>query len=97
MAAPDYPRRLEALYLEFAEAARNITGKAALSYTYATAADLQKKTRAFYDHYVIPVLEHSFRGLFHDLAYHFPDHRNHYLLQIEKNLAILDGLVPAGS
>ena len=95
MAAPDYPRRLEALYVEFTEAARNVTGKAAQGYTYATAADLQKKTRAFYEHYVMPVLEHSFRGLFHDLAHHFPDGQNHYLLRIEENLAILDGAVPA--
>jgi len=95
MAAPDYPQRLEALYDEFSEAARNVTGKAAQSYTYATAADLQKKSRSFYEHYVMPILEHSFLGLFHDLDHHFPDGRNHYLLRIEENLAILDGAIPA--
>ena len=95
MAAPDYPQRLEALYVEFSEAARNVTGNAAQSYTYATAADLQKKTRTFYEHYVMPILEHSFRGIFHDLVHHFPDGRNHYLLRIEENLSILDGAVPA--
>jgi hypothetical protein len=92
MAAPDYPDRIEALFVEFQEAAKaeTATGRASESYAFASVDELLKKTRAFYDHYVVPVMENAYRGICHDLDFHYADGKNLYLTRVEENIRLIE-------
>ncbi len=82
MAAPAYPARLGELFKEFNEAAEYPYGCTPVCYR--NVEELLRKTRGFFDGYVMPVLEDAYRGVFHDYTYHFPDRTNQYLLRIEE-------------
>ena len=96
MAAPSYPDRLAFLHEELLEAAAESACGAA-SCPYPTLKDLLRRTRAFHDNHVWRLLEEGCRGVCHDLAWHFPDRRNHYLLQVKRNLARIDGMASAAA
>jgi hypothetical protein len=88
MASDNYPYRLPELYLEFKEA--GIT-------SYASAEDLMRKTRSFYQNHIRSMLESQWGGAHRALQHHFPDGRNHYFDAIVANLDTIDGLLPGES
>jgi len=92
MAAPDYPRRLGALYREFAEGQQSLP-RGAPTAGYRSATELIARTRQFYVNQVRPMLDQQWGGVYRALEHHFEDGRNHYLEAIEKNLDCIDGLV----
>jgi hypothetical protein len=92
MAAADYVEKLPLLYAEFVEAAPNAAGASARMYAFASAADLMRRTPAFWDNYVRPKLDREFSGLYTFLNDPWPDGPNPYLRRIEANLARLRAL-----
>jgi len=90
MAAPDYIEKLPVLYNEFAEAAR-FSGETRLIAGFADAADLIRKTPAFWEKFVKPRLESEFMGLYKFLNDPYPDGPNEYLEAIEANLNKITG------
>lgn len=92
MASPRYPAKIAALYSEFYEAAPyDPHGKIAT--LASSAGELMRKTRGFWEGYALPTLENGYRGVCHDLPWHFPDQQNRYFQRVEENLAELDRLV----
>jgi hypothetical protein len=89
MSADDYIDKLPTLYAEFEESARFYEGKMASMMTFASAADLIRRTPAFWESYVLPKLEKDFWGLYRFLNQPPPDGPNFYVQRIEANLARL--------
>jgi HD superfamily phosphodiesterase len=87
MAADDYVDKLPVLFAEFAEAAAFTKGKPSFILMFNSAADLLKKTPAFWDNYVKLKLTRDFSGQFRYLNQPQPDGNNHYLERIESNMA----------
>ncbi len=86
MAAPDYIAKLPVLYEEFAEAARYEGQNARATFQFSSVQDLLRKTEGFWRHYVLPKLDHDFRGLHRFLNTPYPDGPNPYRDRIEANL-----------
>ena len=86
MAADDYIDKLPTLYAEFEESARFYEGKMANMMTFASAADLRRRTPVFWETYVQPKLNKDFWGLYRFLNHPYPDGPNFYLQKIEANL-----------
>jgi hypothetical protein len=98
MAAKDYVDKLPVLYLEFAEAARFNNGKP-VRFNFKSADDLMRNTPSFWEHYVVPKINHDFEKLYRFLNDPYPDGPNQYIERIEKNMARLRqrlGLLPKG-
>jgi hypothetical protein len=86
MSADDYINKLPALYAEFEESARFYEGKMASMMTFASAADLIRRTPDFWDTYVVPKLEKEFWGLYRFLNHPYPHGPNFYVQKIEANI-----------
>jgi hypothetical protein len=93
MAAPDYPRRLPALYREYAEAAAFSGLRKGGIASYTSPADLMRRSRQFYNDYVKRMLDTQWASVHKALEYHFPEGRNLYLGAIEANLKRIEELV----
>ena len=92
MASPRYPEKIAALYSEFYEAAPyDPNGK--IASLASSAGELMRKTRGFWEGYALPTLENAYRGVCHDLPWHFPDQQNRYFTRVEENLEELDRLI----
>ncbi|MBU6399579.1 MAG: hypothetical protein KGS61_04625, partial [Verrucomicrobia bacterium] len=91
MAADDYVAKLPVLYSEFAESARHNAGQASGVGAFASAEDLMQKTPLFWEKYVLPKINHSFRGLYRFL--NWPDGSNDYIHRIEANIGRLRQLL----
>ena len=94
MAAEDYPEKLQALYLEFAESSvanPGNTGHAA----FASAETLIRQTPAFWEKYVRPRLAGDFESVHRFLNVPWPDGPNEYLDRIEANVARIRAMVAA--
>ncbi|MFM2294217.1 MAG: hypothetical protein RLZZ350_630 [Verrucomicrobiota bacterium] len=87
MAADDYVDKLPVLFAEFAEAAAFTKGKPSFILMFNSAADLLKKTPAFWDNYVKMKLDRDFSGQYRWLNQPQPDGNNHYLERIESNIS----------
>lgn len=87
MAAPDYVEKLPILYLEFAEAAEFDHGHTEFIAKFGNAADLVRRTPAFWRDYVLPKLERDFGGLHRFLNHPQPAGPSAYVQQIEANIA----------
>ncbi|HET7624782.1 MAG TPA: hypothetical protein VFM25_05905 [Verrucomicrobiae bacterium] len=88
MAAPDYVDKLPLLYEELAEAER-FTNNPGRVPAFSSAADLMRKSPAFWENYVRPRLSDDLGGLFRFLNEPFPDGPNEYLIGIEANVKSL--------
>jgi len=86
MSADDYIDKLPTLYAEFEESARFYEGKMASMMTFASAADLIRRTPDFWDTYVMPKLEKDFWGLYRFLNHPYPHGPNFYVQKIEANI-----------
>jgi hypothetical protein len=84
MAAEDYVPKLPILYSEFAESARYNSGSMTSVGGFSSAEDLMRKTPAFWEKYVLPKINQSFRGLHNFL--NSPDGSSYYLRRIEANI-----------
>lgn len=89
MSADDYIEKLPTLYAEFEESARFYEGKMAGMMTFASAADLIRRTPDFWDTYVLPKLEKDFWGLYRFLNQPYPHGPNFYLQKVEANIGRL--------
>jgi hypothetical protein len=86
MAAPDYVAKLPILYDEFAESARYEGLDASSSLPFSSSLDLLRKTDAFWQHFVLPKINHDFGGVYRFLNHPYPDGPNPYLDRIQANL-----------
>ena len=86
MSADDYIDKLPTLYAEFEESARFYEGKMAGIMTFASAADLIRRTPDFWKTYVLPKLEKDFWGLHRFLNRPYPHGPNFYVQKIEANI-----------
>lgn len=86
MAATDYVDKLPVLFAEFEECARFNAGRSAAVGTFASAAELMRKTPAFWEHYVLPKLERDFAAVYRFLNDPWPDGPNWYLQAIAENI-----------
>jgi hypothetical protein len=94
MSADDYIDKLPTLYAEFEESARFYEGKMAGLMTFASAADLIRRTPDFWETYVLPKLNKDFWGLHRFLNHPYPEGPNFYFQKIEANLARLRQQTP---
>lgn len=88
MAAPDYPDKLEVLYLEFLES-DNFLAMPTAKRIFKSPQDLVQKTPDFWAKFIQPRLETQLDRAYRYLARPFPDGRNEYLETIEKNIAVV--------
>ena len=96
MAAEDYVDKLPTLYAEFAEAARYSKDRTHFVAMFSSAADLMRKTPAFWEKFVRVKLDRDFGGLHKYLNDPYPAGPNHYFERIEANLERLrQRLTPA--
>ncbi|MHB8522397.1 MAG: hypothetical protein ACYDH9_16775 [Limisphaerales bacterium] len=86
MAAEDYIPKLPVLYSEFAESSRYNAGQMTSVGGFASAEDLMQKTPGFWEKFVLPKINQSFRGLYQFLNFPYPDGPNYYLTRIEANM-----------
>ena len=86
MAAGDYVDKLPILYDEFAEAAEYSKEETHFVATYSGAADLMRKTPAFWKTVVRSKLNRDFRKLYTFLNDPYPEGPNEYLERIEANM-----------
>lgn len=86
MAAPDYPERLPDLFAEFKEAATASPSGPAPGMNFPDAADLIRKTPAFWENHVCPRLEGEFEGVYRLLNEPWPDGPNAYFSGVEDNI-----------
>ena len=93
MAAEDYIEKLPVLYSEFEEAARHTHDRTNLLGMFTSAADLMRKTPAFWENYVMLKMNRDFAGLYRFLNHPYPDGPNWYCQQIEANIRRLRGLL----
>jgi hypothetical protein len=93
MAAEDYVEKLPILYAEFEEAARHAPTRANLLGIFSSAADLMRKTPAFWENYVTLKLTHDFDGIYNFLNHPYPDGPNFYFQRIELNMQRLRQLL----
>jgi len=89
MAADDYVDKLPLLYSEFAEALRHTKDRTHFIAMFSSAADLMRKTPAFWENYVLLKLERDFGGLYRYMNDPFPDGANPYLDRIQANMELL--------
>jgi hypothetical protein len=89
MAADDYVEKLPKLYSEFAEAAQFSQDTTHFVTRYASAADLMRRTPAFWDEIVLSKLERDFGALYRYLNDPYPDGPNPYLQRVEANMSRL--------
>lgn len=85
MAADDYVDKLPILFEEFAES-QAYSGAIPDRMNFASADDLIRKTRGFWEFYVKPKIQKDFGGLYEFLREPYPDGPNPYLERIEANL-----------
>jgi len=85
MAAEDYVEKLPILYSEFAEAMRFSKGQTHFIGAFSSAADLMRKTPAFWEKFVLAKLEREFGGL-HRFLNDPSSGRNEYLERVEANM-----------
>jgi hypothetical protein len=90
MAADDYVEKLPVLYEEFAEAVAFTNDHSQFIASFSTAADLVKKTPAFWDIIVMPKLETQFGSVYRFLNDPYPSGRNPYIQRVETNLRKLN-------
>jgi hypothetical protein len=88
MAAQDYVDKLPLLYDELAEAERFANDKDRAP-AFSSAADLMRKSPAFWESYVRPRLSDDLGGMFRFLNEPFPNGPNEYLIGIEANVKLL--------
>lgn len=93
MAAPDYPERLPALYREFTEAALMAPPDRNTLVLYASAKDLMRRTRGFFESHVRRMLDHEWNGVYRAYAHHFSDGENQYFAAIATNLNRIDEIL----
>ena len=93
MAAPDYPDKLDRLYREFAEASTYPDAKDSGIDTYTGVSDLMRKTRGFYEGYVLSMLETQWGGVHQVLEFHFEEGKNEYFQSIAANLERIDQMI----
>ena len=87
MAADDYVVKLPELFDEFAEAVRFAgADSAGMLARYHNADDLLRETPKFWRNFVLPRIDGEFGGQHRYLSEPWPDGRNVYLEQIERNL-----------
>ena len=86
MAAEDYVDKLPILYAEFAEAARYSKDPTHFVAMFSSAADLMRKTPAFWEKFVRVKLDRDFGGLHQFLNDPYPSGPNYYFERIEANL-----------
>jgi hypothetical protein len=84
MAAPDYIDKLGILYEEFEESARHQKKPGPFS----SFEDLRSKTAGFWQHYVLPKVNHDFLAL-HRFLSSPPSPQNYYITAVERNIARL--------
>lgn len=89
MAADDYLDKLPELYEEFAEAARFQRDRTIPAIQFNNADELMRHTPLFWEHYVVPKINHDFLGLYKFLNDPYPDGPNWYLQRVETNIARL--------
>jgi hypothetical protein len=95
MAAPDYPESLYGLYQEFSEAAAYSNANGSWIEDYASAEDLMKKTRNFYEGYVQWMLQTQWGGVHEALLHHFGNGKNLYIERVEANIEDIEQRVHA--
>ncbi|MCF3652029.1 hypothetical protein [Synoicihabitans lomoniglobus] len=91
LAAADYPQELEILFREFSESDDYIHVPMA-DRLFKSPEDLISKTPGFWQHVVLPKLNHEFYGVYRFLAEPYPDGPNRYLEAIERNIKTISGL-----
>ncbi len=84
MSAPDYPDKLQFLFLEFKEAFDH-KGMPLKDRPYKTVRDLEKKTAEFWEKRVLPMLEIDAEGVYRYLS--ITGQPNLHLQAIEQNIA----------
>lgn len=94
MAAPEYPAKLPALFVEFAEA-DEFNHVPPHKRAFQSVAQLMAATPTFWEKFVLPKLENDFAGVYRLLAVPHPDGPNPYLQAIEANLAEISALTLA--
>jgi hypothetical protein len=95
MAAEDYVDKLDVLYAEFEESARFYEGKMDHVIDFASAADLMRRTPAFWEKFVLRKLDQDFWGLYRFLSDPYPGGPNEYLDRVQANIERLRRDVPA--
>jgi hypothetical protein len=93
MASPDYPQWLPLLYREYVEAVQYSGCQEVGIARYASALDLLRQTRSFYEKHVRRMLEEHWDGVYHALDYHYDKFCQPYQEAIERNLDRIDQLV----
>jgi hypothetical protein len=86
MSADDYIDKLPILYEEFEESAKFYEGKMVGTLTFASAADLIRRTPEFWDKFVLRKLDGDFWGLYKFLSEPYPHGPNVYLQKIAANI-----------
>jgi len=86
MAAEDYVDKLPVLYAEFVEAVKYSSTRDHFIASFTSAADLMRRTPAFWRESVQLKLEKDFNGLFRFLNTPYPSGPNEYLDRIEANM-----------
>ena len=86
MAADDYVDKLPILYAEFAEAAKHDRGHTDFISKFGGARDLIQRTPAFWQDYVLPLLDREFNNIHHFLNDPYPDGPNEYVRRIEAHI-----------
>lgn len=87
MAAPDYPDKLEILFVEFQES-DDFLQRPQKNRMFQSARDLLARTPQFWQRFVLPKLEHDFHGVYRYLAK--PDEPNRYLRAVDLNIAEIE-------
>jgi hypothetical protein len=85
MAAPDYPDKLDVLYLEFLES-DNFLAMPESRRLFKSAEDLTQKTPDFWAKFIRPRLETQLDRAYRFLARPYPGGRNVYLEAVERNI-----------
>lgn len=94
MAAADYPDELQTLFREFAES-DNFFRLPPAERAFSSENDLIRKTRSFWEKFVLPKLETEYEGVFRYLAKPYPGGINPYVNAIEQNLSVIEGRIKA--
>jgi hypothetical protein len=96
MAAVDYPDELEMLFHEFRES-DEFFHLPPEHFAFQSAQELIERTPAFWTKFVRPKLERDFEGVYRFLASPYPDGPNPYIAGIERNIALVQNRIAAGS
>ncbi len=94
ISAADYLEKLPRLYMEFKES-YDFNHVPMAERPYQSAKELLEKTPAFWNDYVLPVLDHKVGGVYHYLS--APGQPNPYLEAVKANMVELQKRLTAGA